>query len=322
MATENPSSRQQSAERAQGAGSSAQQGAGSGQRGQGAGASAGAPSGQSGMVQSGVAQPGTSGGAMSASQRDWRGGSQGRYGVPAQRGGGDIGQYFGGGATSPFTLMRRITDEMDRLFESFGMGRNFFPEEMSSGRGGQGMPSLWQPHLEVFERNGRLMVQMDLPGVRREDVDVHLEPDAIIVQGQRTQQSERNERGVYHSERRYGSFYRTIPLPEGVDIDQASATFRDGVLEIDLPMPQRGQRGRQLEVRDGGSGGAGSGAPLSGTTNHPAGNPQSGSAGSSSPGGLSGASGASQGATPGSSPASGGSGASSVGGQHGSGGTR
>jgi HSP20 family protein len=164
---------------------------------------------------------------------------------------------YGGYGTGPFTLMRRISEEMDRLFESFGMGRNFLPDDMTQARGagGQGAASLWSPHLEVCERGGKLLIQVDLPGVKREDVNVQLEPDAVVIQGQRTQESERNERGYYHSERSYGSFYRAVPLPDGIDIDQANATFRNGVLEIEMPLPQQQQRGRRLEVRDGGSAG-------------------------------------------------------------------
>src|SRR5205823_2412351 len=129
-----------------------------------------------------------------------RGGSaQARYGAPAQRTTGDYGvsPYGGRHGAGPFTLMHRISEEMDRLFESFGMGRNFFPEEMVQGRrgagAGEGAASLWSPHLEVCERNGKLLIEVDLPGVKREDVDVQLEPDAVIIQGQRTQQSERSD---------------------------------------------------------------------------------------------------------------------------------
>lgn len=233
MATQDPS-RQQSADRSQGSASSTQQG--------------GTQSGQR-TQQGGY-----------AGQTDRTGTAQSRYGLSNRGGAGyDVSPYGGGGyGTGPFSLMNRISEEMDRLFESFGMGRNFFPEDMAQmrrGGGGQGAAALWSPHLEVCERNGKLLIQVDLPGVRREDVNVQLEPDAAIIQGQRTQESERNERGYYHSERSYGSFYRAVPLPDGIDIDQANATFRNGVLEIEMPLPQQQQRGRRLEVRDAGSAG-------------------------------------------------------------------
>ena len=230
MATQDPS-RQQSADRSQ----------------------SGASSTQHGVTQSG--QRAQQGGHVAQSDRS--GTAQSRYGVSSRGGAGYDVSPYGGYATGPFSLMHRISEEMDRLFESFGMGRNFFPEDMAQARrgAGQGGASLWSPHLEVCERKGKLLIQVDLPGVRREDVNVQLEPDAVIIQGQRTQESERNERGYYHSERSYGSFYRAVPLPDGIDIDQANATFRDGVLEIEMPLPQQQQRGRRLEVRDAGSAG-------------------------------------------------------------------
>jgi HSP20 family protein len=259
MATQNPS-QQQTADRSQGSAGGTQQGGGqAAQRGQ-AGAYSAATQGQAGGAQGPGATQGHGGtygqgaqGAPGYGQVGRAGSAQSRYGVQPRGGGYDVSP-FGGYTAGPFTLMHRISEEMDRLFESFGMGRNFFPEEMAQGRGGgraPGVTSLWSPHLEVCERNGRLLIQVDLPGVSREDVNVQIEPDAVIIQGQRTQQSERSDQGYYHSERSYGSFYRTVPLPEGIDVDQATATFRNGVLEVEMPMPQQKQRGRKLEVREG-----------------------------------------------------------------------
>jgi HSP20 family protein len=184
-----------------------------------------------------------------------RAGSQ--YGGSLQTRGGtqaapwsNYGAYGGG----PFSVMRRISDEMDRLFEGFGFGRSALGGEpgwqgaLSSG-GHQGA-ALWSPHLEMFERDGKLIVTADLPGVRKEDVKVEVDQDAIILQGQRRQEQTSREQGYYRSERSYGSFYRTIPLPEGVDPTSASATFRDGVLEISLQAPQKRAGSRSLEIKD------------------------------------------------------------------------
>ena len=237
MANENPS-RQQSAD--------ATQGGMTGQHG---------TTGAQSRSAQGSQMSGYSGGSA---QQGRQGGAQQRYGTPAARGASGYETSPYGYSRGPFSMMQRISEEMDRLFESFGVGRNFFPEEMGQGRGLRGQPgaSLWSPHLEVHERNGKLVIEVDLPGVRREDVNVQVEPDAVIIQGERTQQSQRNEQGYYHSERSYGSFYRAIPLPEGIDVEQAAATFRNGVLEIEMPMPQQRGRGRKLEVRDGGGSGA------------------------------------------------------------------
>jgi len=120
-----------------------------------------------------------------------------------------------------------------------------------------GLQALWAPHIEIVERDGKLIVQADLPGVRKEDVNVQIEHDAIILHGERRQEETREERGFYHTERSYGSFHRIIPLPEGVDSDQAKAKFRDGVLTIELPAPQPRRGGRTLTIEDQGlSGGS------------------------------------------------------------------
>jgi HSP20 family protein len=163
-----------------------------------------------------------------------------------------------GYGSGPFSLMRRISDEMDRFFENFGMGRGFFPsqerETWSEGQyGGQNVPSMWSPHIEVCERNGKLLIQADLPGMQRDDINVRIEQDAVVIQGERNQQQTSNQSGYYRSERSYGSFYRTIPLPEGTNTESATASFRDGVLEIELDAPREQQRGRTLEIREGGS---------------------------------------------------------------------
>lgn len=161
---------------------------------------------------------------------------------------------------SPFTFMRRFSEEMDRLFEDFGMGRGWLSPAF-----GRGLPSsfsefgssIWSPQVEVFERGGQLVIRADLPGLTKDDVKVELTDDAITISGERRQEQEENREGYFRSERSYGSFYREIPLPEGVNADNASATFRDGVLEITMPAPERAEQGRsrRLEIKEGGAAG-------------------------------------------------------------------
>jgi HSP20 family protein len=159
--------------------------------------------------------------------------------------------------------MPRISDEMDRLFESFGFGRSFFPSEFGSGAllgygEQQSASALWAPHVDVVERDGKLLISADLPGVKKEDVKVEVNQDSVILQGQRHQERTSNDRGYFQSERSYGSFYRVIPLPEGANIDSATAIFRDGVLQIELPAPSQQSRGRTLEIKGDTTGGTGS----------------------------------------------------------------
>ena len=159
---------------------------------------------------------------------------------------------------SPFSFMRRFSEEMDRLFDdfAFGGGSMFRP---GSGRGlfspsfggGFGEMSRWTPQTEVFQRGNELVVRADLPGLNRDEVNVELEDDQIIIHGERRDERETNEQGFYQTERSYGSFYRAIPLPEGIDGEQAKADFNNGVLEITMPMPERQSRGRRIEIGEG-----------------------------------------------------------------------
>jgi HSP20 family protein len=146
---------------------------------------------------------------------------------------------------SPFSLMNRFAEEMDRLFDNFGFGRS----QLAPRGWGEKEGSLWSPQLEVFERDGQMIIRADLPGLGKDDVKVNIEDNALTIQGERRQEHEENREGWRHSERSYGSFYRSIPLPEGIDAAQAKANFRDGVLEITMPAPKREERrGRQIEI--------------------------------------------------------------------------
>lgn len=154
---------------------------------------------------------------------------------------------------SPFSLMRRFSEEMDRLFGDFsfggslasGVGREF-------GRLADLEGSMWLPQVEAFEREGKLIVRADLPGLTKEDINVDITDDAIKIRGERRQEKEENEEGYYRSERSYGSFYREIPLPGGVNADEAKASFSNGVLEITMPAPARQSGSRRIEIGGGG----------------------------------------------------------------------
>jgi HSP20 family protein len=190
----------------------------------------------------------------------WQGSSAGA--LAPRRGSSAAG--YGGYGSGPFSTMRRISDEMDRLFDSFGLGRSFFPSEFglaAPARFGdlEGASALWAPHVDVVERDGKLLISADLPGVKKEDVKVEINPDSVTLQGQRHQEKTSSDRGYYQSERSYGSFYRTIPLPEGVNTEKASATFRDGVLQIEVPAPSQQSRGRILEIKGDATGSTGDG---------------------------------------------------------------
>jgi HSP20 family protein len=146
----------------------------------------------------------------------------------------------------PFGLIRQLNEEMYRLFEAVSSGRaGRFDDEAVD-------PSTWAPNVEIFERDGNLVVRADLPGTGKEEIAVELEDDSIALRGERRFERHEERGGVYRNEVAYGTFYRRIPLPEGADTTQATAVFRDGVLEIMMPAPKRESNKRQLEVQGAG----------------------------------------------------------------------
>lgn len=152
------------------------------------------------------------------------------------------------GLLSPFHLIDRFFDDF-LGYGGFGRGRSSGLSSLFRDLGQGTGQGLWQPQVEVREREGQLVVCADLPGARKEDVHVEIRDDALILQGERNQESEQNQGGYYRSERSYGRFQRVIPLPEGVNPEQAQANFKDGVLEITIPLPQRqSSQGRKIEI--------------------------------------------------------------------------
>ena len=143
---------------------------------------------------------------------------------------------------SPFSLFRLFSEEMERRFQDFGFWRR--------SENGSLWPPQWSPQVEMFEEKGKLVIRAELPGVKKDEIQAEITDSALIIQGERRDEQEKRERSVYRSERSYGSFYRRIPLPEGVDGENATAKFRDGVLEIEVKSASRPeQRSRRLEIR-------------------------------------------------------------------------
>jgi HSP20 family protein len=159
-----------------------------------------------------------------------------------------------GAWTSPFELMRRFSEDVDRLFESLGFPRLGWPFEsteraLARPTAGTTATTAWTPSVEVFARGDDLVVRADLPGVKPEDVSVEAEDNNLIIRGETRAEHERQEEGYYYSERQYGSFYRSIPLPQGVRADNAQATFSNGVLEITLPGAARAVQPQRRRIQ-------------------------------------------------------------------------
>jgi HSP20 family protein len=131
-----------------------------------------------------------------------------------------------------FDLMQ---SEIEDLWSRAWPGMMAWPRGWGRGRGARS--NAWHVRMDVFEKDGRMVVKADLPGIKREDIDVSLDRGDLVIRGERREEKEVKEEAYYRAERAYGSFYRRIPLPFAVSSDQVSATFKDGVLEVTVPIP-------------------------------------------------------------------------------------
>jgi len=133
-----------------------------------------------------------------------------------------------GRAVSPFEDMeKRFEEFFKRPFSMFGpswMPRMKFPE--------MGVIS---PEMDIFEDGNDVVVKAEMPGMKKEDIEVNLTDDTVTVSGEKKKEEKVEKKDYYRVERSYGSFSRSFRLPKEVQSDKAKATFKDGVLEIRVP---------------------------------------------------------------------------------------
>ena len=131
---------------------------------------------------------------------------------------------------SHFDFMRHFMREMSRMFESF------------PGSGGSNYSMNRWPPIEVFERDNRVVVRAEMPGMRREDLKVRVEGDSLVIEGERKDDREVRHEGHYESEWSYGRFSRRVTLPAQVDPEHVKARYDNGILEVWMDAPARARR--------------------------------------------------------------------------------
>jgi HSP20 family protein len=146
-----------------------------------------------------------------------------------------------------FPVFQRLTGEMDRLFDELGVGPGWFgPTWRTPTAASRQM--MWAPAIDVTEKDGRITVRADLPGMKRDEVQVQLTDEGLTIEGERKRETEDTREGIYRRERSYGSFCRVVPLPDGIDASKAKASFKDGVLEVSVPVTERPSQGRRIDI--------------------------------------------------------------------------
>ena len=131
----------------------------------------------------------------------------------------------------PIRLERRnlwdVAEDLERVFDA-----PFDSDLLPSMRVREG---LWHPTMDIYNRPDEIVVELEVPGVKKEDVDLTIEENHLIVEGKRSQSDEYKVEDRQYSERPYGGFHRVVHLPASVDAGRAEARFTDGVLVIRLP---------------------------------------------------------------------------------------
>ena len=140
-------------------------------------------------------------------------------------------------AWTGFGRLSSLRDELDRLFESpwTELSRT---SQLLSG---------WTPALDIHEDKDNFVVRAELPGMKREDIDVSLHDGALSISGERKTEKKYEEAEVYRTERFFGKFQRTVALPALVAADKVKAQYRDGVLTITLPKAEEAKP-KQINV--------------------------------------------------------------------------
>lgn len=147
----------------------------------------------------------------------------------------------------PFALMREMTSEFDWMFGE--SPRSFF--RWPSLRRRAISEAAWYPEIDVFEKDNRLVTKIDLPGMKKDDVKVEVTDGYLAISGERKSEVEEKKNDFYRSERSFGSFYRAVPLPEGVKLEDVKASFADGVLEVSVPLPAKAAPAvRKVEIQE------------------------------------------------------------------------
>lgn len=144
----------------------------------------------------------------------------------------------------PFSDLTRMEREAERMFGDFFrrpiLGLTW-PEPFRD-------IGIREPAIEVYEEKDDVVIKAEVPGMKKEDLDINISGSLLTIKGEKKQEEEVKKKGYYYSERSYGSFLRTVDLPKEVQVDKARAAFKDGVLEVRLPKTEEAKR-KEVKIK-------------------------------------------------------------------------
>jgi HSP20 family protein len=139
----------------------------------------------------------------------------------------------------PFRELASLHNEMSRLMNSIG-----------GGAGNGESTRSWVPAVDVWETENEVVYEFDLPGIPEEKISLEFEDNALTISAERERTHEISDDRLYRFERRFGTFSRTIALPQGVDEEQIKADYHDGVLEVRVAKPEQAKP-RRIQIGGG-----------------------------------------------------------------------
>jgi HSP20 family protein len=139
----------------------------------------------------------------------------------------------------PFRDLTSIQERMNQIFED-ALAR-------SRGRDEGLRTGMWTPAVDIYEKNDTVVVKAELPGVEKDQISVEVKDGILTLRGERKFEREVKEESYHRIERSYGTFLRSFSLPVSVNQEQVKATFRDGVLEVELPKKENAKP-KQIKV--------------------------------------------------------------------------
>ncbi len=140
---------------------------------------------------------------------------------------------------SPFVGLSTLRDEMNRLFDLSAPG--------FGGREDR-LLGVWNPPLDVFQDKDHVFVKCELPGMKKEDIQISLHENTLTISGERKQETEIKEGDGYRSERFFGRFHRSLTLPVPVQASNVKAQYKDGILAVTLAKAEEAKP-KQIEVK-------------------------------------------------------------------------
>ncbi len=125
---------------------------------------------------------------------------------------------------NPFRELARIENELNKLFSEFLPSTRESVEVVT-----------WAPRVDVYEKDNNIVIEAEIPGAKKEDIEVKIKDNAVVIKGEVKKEEEKKEENYYRKERFYGTFERVIPLPTEVKAEEAKAEFKDGILRLTIP---------------------------------------------------------------------------------------